>query len=629
MNLRNLVPGMADTTGVGQETAAVCESFDEDPGKSATIASEMSGIFYCGDNLEILDELRLIPDDSVDLIYLDPPFNSGRVFNVVYRNSQAQENAFKDYWSWDEAAATFSRLVESARAPARIRQLLRGLHDLLVDDDSDLLAYITMMTPRLMALHRVLKATGSFYLHCDPTASHYLKIVLDSIFGSRNLRNEVIWKRTNSHNSAKRFGPIHDVILYYAKSDSAVCNALVTEYSEKYLAKFGKRDDQGRAFQDVTLTGPGVRNGESGKPWRGYDPTAKGRHWQPASYVYDKYREITGEELGDYPLLDRLDKLDQVGMLYWTKNGVPRYKQLLQDAEGVPIPDVWTDIDPVNSQARERTGWPTQKPLALLTRILEASSNENDVVLDPFCGCGTTIEACERLGRRWIGIDIARKSVDVTRSRFERLGVEAPTVEWVPHDRDAAAALAEESGLKFEEWARRKIGAVKRRRKDRGIDGEALFRDGDQITHVLVSVKSGRALNPAMVRELRGTMERERAPVGVLVTMYEPSKEMRREATHAGFLTGRGGEQIPRIQLLTIEQVFAGAGIVAPGRNVTEMPKPTLPMGQARPLEQLGLKLDTLKPPKKARKKAVEKVVEPEQQPLAVAPKKKSVRPGR
>lgn len=550
----------------------------------------MSGIFYCGDNLEILDELGRVPSESVDLIYLDPPFNSRRTFNVVYKGSQAQELAFKDYWSWDEAAPTFARLVESSSAPPRLRSLLRGLYDLLKDDDSDLLAYISMMSQRLVALHRVLKATGSLYLHCDPTASHYLKTTMDAIFGADGFKNEVIWKRFSSKNDPNRYGRIHDSILFYTKSSEFTWNPQRTPVEEYSINKNFTDDDNGRRFTLVDLTA-GKAGGDVDYEWHGVKPY-KGRHW-----AYSKAK---------------MDEMFDAGLIVFRRTGMPRLKRYLDEQAGPPLQDVWTDIKLATS-SKERVGYPTQKPLALLERILLASSNAGDLVLDPFCGCATTIEACERMGRRWIGIDIARKAVEITESRFEKLGLAPPTIKWFPPDLDAAAELAKRSGIKFEEWARLKLRAVRNRKRDRGIDGEAVYQDHEgRKTHVLISVKSGK-LNPAMVRELRGTIEREKAPIGVLVTMHEPSKEMKREATHAGFILGHGAAEIPKLQILTMKQVFDGEGIRAPGVNVTVMPTPTVPTGSPNKDEQLGLTFDgpatksnrpNTKPPVKVRKSA-------------------------
>jgi site-specific DNA-methyltransferase (adenine-specific) len=539
----------------------------------------VSGIFYCGDNLEILGELGLVPAGSVDLIYLDPPFNSQRTYNVVYKNSQAQELAFKDYWSWDEAAPTFARFIESTEVPERLRTMLRGLHDLLIEDDADLLAYIAMMSPRLVALHSVLKTHGSFYLHCDPTASHYLKVILDSLFGVQRFKNEIIWKRKagrgETNNTAVRFGVSHDVILFYVKGKDSYFSAQTRPNNPQYIAsKFTHDDGDGRIYRLDNLTSPSPRPNLCYE-YKGYQPPRNG--WAVS--------------------LERMKEMDREGRVWFPADKTKRLqrKRYLDELEGETVDTLWDDIAPINSQAAERLGYPTQKPLALLERIIAASSKRGDLVLDPFCGCGTTIEACETMGRRWIGIDIARKAVEVTEERFQKLGREAPEVEWFPPDLDAAEALAKRSGIKFEEWARFKLRAVRNRKRDRGIDGEALFQDqSGRKTHVLISVKGGGKLSPAMVRELRGTIEREKAPIGVLVTMHEPSKEMRREATLAGFISGAGGEQFPKLQILTMKQVFDGEGIRAPGANVTVMPPPRVPGGLPKD-EQLALGFDAAK----------------------------------
>jgi hypothetical protein len=331
-----------------------------------------------------------------------------------------------------------------------------------------------------------------------------------------------------------------------------------------------------------------------------------------------------------------MDEWDKQGLIHWPKKegAWPRRRDAHPYEAGsrmVTVGDVWTDIDRINQTAKERVGYPTQKPLALLRRIVEASSKPGDVVLDPFCGCGTTIEACERLGRRWIGIDIARKAVEVTEERFKRLGLDMPVVEWHPPDVQAAAALAARDPHKFEEWARRMIRAVRRRKRDRGIDGEAFFRDSaGAITHALVSVKGGK-LNPAMVRELRGTMERERVPIGVLVSLHEPSKEMRLEATHAGYLKLSDAEgPIPRLQLVTAERLFSELPPVrAPGVNVTEMPRPTLLIDDAAQHQQLAFDLDEPKPRLRAKGTITKSPSAPPAAKEKPALKRKSARPSR
>ena len=566
-----------------------CEIVGPEMNGDASIRS-MSGIFYCGDNLEILTTLNLVPAESVDLIYLDPPFNSQRTYNVVYKDSRAQAEAFKDHWSWEEAAPQYKRLLEDASTPGKLKTLLRGLKELLIDDDSDLLAYLAMMAPRLFALYNVLKPTGSLYLHCDPTASHYLKVILDAVFGVEGFTNEVIWQRSTGKSlQSRRLPNNHDVLLSYQKTRDATWNSDATfvaydpdALDEKTRTKYSQIDEHGRRYQLDNLINPNPN-----RPNLTYEFLGVTRVWRWTR--------------------ERMEAAYAAGLVVQNRpGGVPRYKRFLDQQRGRPIGDVWTDIPPVNSQAAERLGYPTQKPLSLLERIVTISSNAGDLVLDPFCGCGTTIEACARLGRRWVGIDIARKAVEITEARFKKLELQAPTVEWYPPDVDAALALAARSGLKFEEWVRRKVRAVRRRKHDRGIDGEAYFRDErNQLTHVLISVKGGK-LNPSMVRELRGTIERERAPIGVLVTANEPSKEMKLEATHAGYLNvSDASGPIPRLQLVTVSQLFEDRpAIRAPGVNVTEMPKPVVPEGE---VEQLNLRLEPPKPLRKVSKKSEEK----------------------
>jgi site-specific DNA-methyltransferase (adenine-specific) len=541
---------------------------------SATIADQMSGLFYCGDNLEVLSELNLVPAESVDLVYLDPPFNSQRTYNIVYKDSRAQTEAFKDHWSWEEAAPAYARLLDAGDTPAKLRTLLRGLQDLLIDEDADLLAYLAMMAPRLFALHRVLKPTGTLYLHCDTTASHYLKLVLDAVFGSSNFRNEISWLRSQpkSHTTVN-FPNCRDVLLRYSRSDRVTFNKVFGEHDPDYLTKFYRfTDAAGRRYRLGDITNP-----NKNRPNLTYEFLGVTRVWRWTK--------------------DRMLAAHAAGRIYQAKPGaVPQEMRYLDEMDGQPISDNWNDIEHLHASDAEALGFPTQKPVELLSRVIAASSNPGDLVLDPFCGCGTTIEACERLGRRWIGIDIAAKAVEITEERFGKLGIPAPEIEWYPPDRDAAEALMkrEGGGKKFETWMLRKIRAVRSRKRDRGIDGEAFFKQDGKVTHVIVSVKGGK-LNPSMVRELRGTIERERAPIGVLATLHEPSKEMLREATQAGYLT-IDGQQIARLQILTVDEIFKGQGIVAPGHNVTEMPKPVVPEGMPQHQEQLSLRLEPPKP---------------------------------
>src|SRR5665213_2236369 len=356
------------------------------------------GTLYYGDNLDILQ--RYIKDESVDLVYLDPPFKSDANYNAFFQEKDgsaaaSQIQAFEDTWSWNQdAEAMYRKLTEQT---GKVNEVMQAFMTFL--GRNDMMAYLTMMSPRLVELHRVLKPAGSLYLHCDPTASHYLKLLCDAIMGKENFRSEIIWKRTSAHSSAKRCGPVHDVIFVYSKSDDYIWNQIFQPYDDQYLAERFKHGET-KKWKDADLTGSGTRNGETGLSWRGFDVTAKGRHWA-------------------FPPTE-LDKLDAKGMIYWPKKdgGWPRMKKFLEDSDGVPLQDIWTDISPLNSQAKERLGYPTQKPVALLERIIQASSNPGGLVLDPFCGCGTTIDAAEKNGRDWIGIDITQVAMTTIKKRL-------------------------------------------------------------------------------------------------------------------------------------------------------------------------------------------------------------------
>lgn len=380
-------------------------------------------LIYCGDNLQ---KLRELPDECIDLIYIDPPFNSNRNYEVFWGDAK-EKRAFEDRFG----------AVEH---------------------------YIHWMRPRIMELYRVLRKTGSFYYHCDIHANAYIRIMLDQVFGFNMCRNEIVWKRTSAHSGAKRYGPVHDVIYFYTKSDTYTWNDCYQPYDEEYAATFFEmRDPDGKRWKRGDLTGPGIRSGDSGLPWRGVDPTARGRHWQPASYLYDKFRTLTGEELGQYPLLERLDRLDKLGLIHWPlkHEGMPRYKCYLEDMPGIPLQSVWTDIRPIHNLAQERLGFPTQKPLPLLERILRSSSNEGDVVLDAFCGCGTSLHAAQILKRRWIGIDI---SPTACRVMAQRLVSECKLIEgrdfWVRDLPKTAAELRKYPPFEFENWAVNALNTV-------------------------------------------------------------------------------------------------------------------------------------------------------------------------
>lgn len=520
----------------------------------------MTNHLYYGDNLKVLRES--IGDGSVDLVYLDPPFNSNANYNLLFKSpggtqSHAQIEAFEDTWHWtQEAELAFDEVMHSGHGD--VAEMLRAMRAFL--RENDMMAYLTMMCVRLIELHRVLKDTGSLYLHCDPTASHYLKIILDGVFGKENYRSEITWKRTSAHNSAKRWGPIHDTLFFFTKSSNYLWNPVFTDFSEEYVVKsYGKRDEKG-LFKTSDLTGAGVREGDSGKVWRGIDPTTKKRHWAVPRKLFSGL--ISASNIEGLTTQQKLDILDEAGLIYWPeKGGVPLYKKYLADAEGLAIQDTITDIAPVRGD--EYLGYPTQKPLALLERIINASSNEGDVVLDPFCGCGTAVHAAEKLRRRWIGIDITHLSVSLIEKRLKDAFPDVQfEVHGTPKDAEGAAALALADKYQFQWWAVSLVNAVpfggKKKGADGGIDGHIYFKpDGKTTEKAIVSVKGGQNVNVAMIRDLGHVIEREKAKIGVFITLAPPTREMEKEAIKAGYYETEFGSY-PKIQILTIEALFAG-----------------------------------------------------------------------
>jgi site-specific DNA-methyltransferase (adenine-specific) len=528
-------------------------------------------LFY-GDNLPILR--TYIADASVDLIYLDPPFNSSRNYNVLFRDergteSQAQITAFEDTWHWGlEAEREYNDLV--TEVGGEVGTMIGALRSFI--GPSQMLAYLVMMAARLVELRRVLKPTGSLYLHCDPTASHYLKIVLDAIFGPERFLNEIVWKRAGAHNSAKRYGPVHDVILFYSKTREYIWNQQYQEQDDYIKKRYTYVDERNRQFYPVNLFVPGVRNGSSGLPWRGIDVTSRGSHWRYG--------------------IEKLDELDAAGDIYWPAKGeIPRLKMYLENAKGAFVQDWFDDITPINSQAAERLGYPTQKPMALLERIISASSNPGDLILDPFCGCGTAIAAAQKLGRRWAGIDVTHLSIALQKYRLEQSfpGIKFNVVG-EPEDLGAARQLASDDRYQFQWWAlslvrARPLGGEAGSREgkkgsDKGIDGVITFLDdaGGKPKRALIQVKSGK-VKSGDIRDLVGTVEREKAEIGVFVTLEEPSRDMIAEAAAAGLYRSPGwGRNFPKIQILTIAELLRGA--------VIAMPPPHGTFKQAQRVEQ-------------------------------------------
>ncbi|MFA5843221.1 MAG: DNA methyltransferase [Coriobacteriia bacterium] len=508
---------------------------------------------YYGDNLDILR--RYIPDESVDLVYLDPPFNSNRDYNVIFRDesgrkSDAQLVAFEDTWHWGpDAERVYEYLTNTARhegrVPDNVSTIVAALHRGI--GANQMMAYLVEMAARLVELHRVLKPTGSLYLHCDPTASHYLKVLLDAIFGPERFVNDIVWKRTTAHSSAKKYAPIHDTLLYYAKSSAVCWNEPRADYEDAYLDKYYKYDDgDGRLYWRADITAAGVRHGSSGAPWKGISPGAIGRHWQ-------------------FPV-DELDRLETEGRIYWPARGkMPQYKRYREELKGRAVADIWDDVDRINPVGNERLGYPTQKPVALLERVIATSSNPGDIILDPFCGCGTALVAAEKLGRQWIGIDITYLSIAVMKARLkDSFGLDDVEVIGQPTEVEGARQLAvdHEGRYQFQWWAlglvdARPIGGTQKKGADKGIDGRITFTDQHgKLEQVLISVKSGH-VNASQIRDLKGTLEREKAVIGLFITLEEPTRNMREEAATAGFWhSDVWNDDYERIQILSIADLL-------------------------------------------------------------------------
>lgn len=471
---------------------------------------------YFGDNLEILREKFPSDEGYFDLIYLDPPFNSNRNYNVLFKegliDSQAQVQAFEDSWHWTpEAQHTFEELIGVKPSETKINEQISNLMQALekMIGHNDVLAYLTMMTVRLIELHRVLKKTGSIYLHCDPTASHYLKIVMDAIFGKQNFRNEIIWERgTASGGKAggDKFVPNHDVIFFYNKdTDKAFYQRQYITYTEDYIKQRFKYTN------------------ESGRRYR-----------------------------------LQLDNR----------------KQYLDESKGKPVSDIWTDIFPINPMAKEKLGYATQKPEALLERIIKASSKEGDWVLDPFCGCGTTVAVAEKLDRNWVGIDITTLAINLIKYRLREQFSDKNIkifVDGLPKDLAGAKALFKKDAFEFEYWALDLVNAMPAQSKskenmrgaDKGVDGVITFVKGSagkgkyDYGKIIVQVKGG-GVQRNDIATLKGDVEREKADGGLLITLEDPTRPMKEEAISSGSFFAFSRVDYPKIQIVTIEELLSG-----------------------------------------------------------------------
>ena len=537
----------------------------------------MTNTLYYGDNLEIMRQY--VPDESVDLVYLDPPFNSNATYNVLFKErtgeeSPAQIKAFTDTWEWTrESERTFEQeIVGNPSASPKVKEMIGAFLNFI--GRNAMMAYLVMMTPRLVELHRVLKPTGSLYLHCDPTAGHYLKILMDAVFGTGSFRNEITWKRYGAHNDvgqgSTRFGRVHDIIFLYGKTDSVTWHQGFVPLDESYVKSTYRYVDEetGKKFTTTPLTGPG--GAEKGNPvyeWNGHT-----RAW--------RYSRQT------------MQRLDQEGRLYYSKTGYPRRKLYLDESKGVPIQDMWSDIYSLSGSNSERLGYPTQKPEALLERIIEASSNEGDVVLDPFCGCGTAVAAAQKLNRHWIGIDITHLAVALMKNRlktgFGLVSGKEYKVVGEPVDVGSARALAEQDRFQFQYWAMSLLEALpkgdEKKGADRGIDGVVHFVDGPkrEMQKAIVQVKSGKVSSPH-IRDLKGTMEREKAALGLFITLEKPTRDMQLEAVSAGFYHSELWKRdYPKVQIQTVGELLDGKSFEMPNPSPTYKPAPRVKAKKGR-----------------------------------------------
>jgi DNA modification methylase len=514
-------------------------------------------LFY-GDNLEILR--HLIPGESIDLIYLDPPFNSKADYNVLFKEasgeqSTAQIQAFSDFWHWDVQARRAYEYLTVTAPNESLANFIQTMFNFL--GKNDMLAYLVMMGIRLLELNRVLKPTGSIFLHCDMTASHYLKLLLDSIFGVKNFVNEIIWKRQFAHSDSKQgskhFGRIHDSILFYAKDireRHRKWNQQYTPYSQEYIDRFFFRtDENGRKYWLADTTGPG--GASKGNPR--YEFLGVTRYWRFSR--------------------ENMERLYKEGRIIQTKPGnVPVYKRYLDEMPGIPFQDIWLNVRHLTGPSRERLGYPTQKPLELLERIIKSCSNEGDWILDPFCGCGTAVIAAEKLHRHWIGIDITWLAINLVKGRLNDMfpGIQFKT-EGEPRDMGAAKDLANYDRYQFQWWVLSLIGARPvgstpakpkegKRGADEGVDGWLRFADGPEghVEKIVVQVKSG-DIGVRHIRELRDVIARQRATIGIFLTLEEPTSEMIREAKATDpYVSPTWNHEYSKIQIMTIRELLTG-----------------------------------------------------------------------
>ena len=541
----------------------------------------MNKLFY-GDCLTVMQEY--MKSSSVDLIYLDPPFNSNRAYNAIYKDETGrplpdQIDAFCDLWTLDEererAIRTMPVLMREAGIEDSVADFWRLWMNALRETQPRLLAYLSYMVERLIHMQNILKPTGSIYLHCDSTASHYIKAMMDAIFGHKNFRNEIIWKRYAVHSLTQYgFDAVSDTILFY--SASQVRGKFSSVYGFSSESELNNRfphieEDTGRRFQHVAL------EQSSNQSSAGEIRTIQGRE------VVSKL----GWRWSQKTFNTRLD--DNPKLIYWTKNGRPRYKKYVDEYKGAPLGNIWTDIPYLSSGDKERLGYATQKPLALLDRIIKASSSEGDVVFDPFCGCATTLESAERLGRRWIGIDIAIHAVKrVTAVRLrDKLGLiegQDYAIEGVPRNLEGAKDLWDRDKYHFQKWAVEEVDGfvTTKRTADGGVDGRIYFGVPDErdLQSLAIEVKGGANVNISDLRALAGVLENDLAMMAGLIVM-EPLGAIQTRNFHR--LMGQSGDvtingvDYPKLQMLTVPEILEGKRFQTPGAVGRGLKQPSIP----------------------------------------------------
>ena len=512
----------------------------------------MNRTLFAADCLDILNDPEALPTASVDLIYLDPPFNSNSNYNLPFKSrdrSLKPVEAFVDTWTWQPSDD--ERLSDLARNP-RTRPLATVVGFAAEMESrrgkTSLAAYLLNMAQRLYAMRRVLKDSGSIYLHCDPTASHYLKLLMDGVFGRKNFRNELIWKRTSSHNDAKRLGNTHDILLSFGKTKFSTSNMIYLPYDEKYIKNaFRYQDEDGRRYSSADLTATSKQGGGYEYEWRGVR-----RLWLCP--------------------ISTMQRLEDENRLHYSRTGLARRKRYLDEAKGRPITDVWTDISPISSHAHERLGYPTQKPLSLLERIIKASSKPGDIVLDPFCGCGTTLHAAESLGRRWVGIDISKFSTGLIRRRlvdnFGYLNRDDIRIRGTPETLAEARDLARGDKFEFEKWVCGALDANGLYKNpgepgaDGGVDGvvelPVIRQVGNkfesQTEYVIIQVKGGNVA-PDAVKALGETVRRLGAVAGIMVCFGDQMGTVQNQRGREQWADAY--KQYPVIQGFSVEQLLA------------------------------------------------------------------------